>query len=481
MNKILCISLFLAFAAYGQQQEHIAVMHMVDNLDSIGVTDLGYLTDKLRDIAGQILPQETIKVEFYSVQSGTLLGTVTGDSKDLRSLLAVLESKAPKLFEDMPDVSPAVPEKPVPPPLPDSAFVLPVAPAATDSPAVPLKLDPFAFSAQESVPAAAPAAPKECANKFNINELVSKIESSFSGQLRDCSAALAKNIALAMSPFGKKTEQKEPKAFMTECVIDGIKRKLPVGAEEYMKPIEGFVRNLLNAAAAAGGGLDVKKLPGVIGGMNVNGLIDDLKNKATGDPCAVDEPRELPVVPVVPGGKEKEEEEGAEKKEGRKVFSLGLRGGFNFSHVYATYSNDSYNGSGTYGSRGYGQIGLVFDWALIDQLHIQPGLMLIGKGTSSYDDDFAYIEIPLLFSLKFSVLRVNAGTYFGIDVYNNSRLNIDYYNEFGLSTGFGFDIEKIYIGMFYDYGLTKAYRYRYNDSRLKAYNRTLGFNLGVNL
>ena len=52
MTKILYISLFLAFAAaYGQQQERIAIMHTVDDLDSIGVTDLGYLTDKLRDIA----------------------------------------------------------------------------------------------------------------------------------------------------------------------------------------------------------------------------------------------------------------------------------------------------------------------------------------------------------------------------------------------------------------------------------------------
>ncbi|MDR1813134.1 MAG: hypothetical protein LBQ87_09945 [Candidatus Fibromonas sp.] len=58
-------------------------------------------------------------------------------------------------------------------------------------------------------------------------------------------------------------------------------------------------------------------------------------------------------------------------------------------------------------------------------------------------------------------------------------------DDFGISTGSGFDIGKFsifgfkygfYIGMFYDYGLTEIY----NDSYLKAYNRTLGLNLGVN-
>jgi hypothetical protein len=170
LRKILCIALFLAFAAYGQQQERIAVMHTVDDLDSIGVTDLGYLTDKLRDIASKILPKNrygimtqqsivdrlgsqeraemecraatcladlgrkisadyisqgrigrfsgklTIKVELYSVGNSNLLGAITGDSKDLDGLLAILEAKAPKLFEDMLEVSPAASEKPAPPP-----------------------------------------------------------------------------------------------------------------------------------------------------------------------------------------------------------------------------------------------------------------------------------------------------------------------------------------------------------------------------
>jgi hypothetical protein len=553
MNRILCISLFLALATHGQQQERIAVMHTVDDLDSVSVTDLGYLTDRLRDIASKVLPKSrygimtqqsivdrlgsqeraekecreatcladlgrkisadyisqgrigrfsgelTIKVELYSVGSGTLLGAVTGDSKDLRGLLAIIEAKAPKLFEDMQKVPSSVPVKPVPPPpvpkpVPDSAVVLLAAPAAVDSPAVPLKLDPLVFSAQDSVPAAAPAAKKECANKFNINELVFKIESSFSGQLKDCSAALAKNMALAMSPFGKKAEQKEPKAFMTDCVIDGIKQKLPAGAEEYVKPVEGFLQNLLNAASAAGGGLDVKMLSGLIGGMDASDLVKEIKIKAFKDDCAVNEPYELPAASG------DEEEEGPEEKKGKRRWSLGLRAGLSASHMYAEYSNDYYHGSGTYESGGWGQGGLVFDWAFSDWFHIQPGFMIIRKGTlldeGESEINFTYFEIPLLLSLKFSVFRVNAGPYFGICVDDYvSRWDGYGYNDkvspfdFGISTGFGFDIWKFYIGMFYDYGLTKVYSFSYHEignninikHSFKAYNRTLGFNLGVNL
>jgi hypothetical protein len=155
MNKILLIPLLLTFAAYGQQQERIAVMHTVDNLDSVSVTDLGYLTNRLRDIASKVLPKSrygimtqqsiidrlgseeraekecreatcladlgrkisadyisqgrigrfsgklTIEVELYRVHNSNLIGAFTGDSKDIEGLLAIVEAKAPKLFEDM--------------------------------------------------------------------------------------------------------------------------------------------------------------------------------------------------------------------------------------------------------------------------------------------------------------------------------------------------------------------------------------------
>jgi hypothetical protein len=156
MTKTLYVVLLLTFAAaYGQQQERIAIMHTADNVEAISVTDLGYLTNKLRDIASKILPKNrygimtqqsivdrlgsqeraemecraatcladlgrkisadyisqgrigrfsgklTIEVELYRVRGSTLIGAITGDSKDMEGFLAVLESKAPKLFEDL--------------------------------------------------------------------------------------------------------------------------------------------------------------------------------------------------------------------------------------------------------------------------------------------------------------------------------------------------------------------------------------------
>jgi ribosomal protein L12E/L44/L45/RPP1/RPP2 len=281
------------------------------------------------------------------------------------------------------------------------------------------------------------------------------IQNGFPAQLKDCSSALAKNMALASSPFGKKTEQKEPKAFMTQCVMDGVRQKFPIGADEYLKPVESFVQNILNAASAAGGGLDVKKLSSAIGGMNVDDLIDELDAKAADDICALDEPYEPP---AAPGGREKR----GDKKE-ESILSPGFRTGFNFSHLSAA--------EGSYNSTAGFQAGLVLDIAASEVFHIQPGLMYIQKGAEDKNGDaltFHYIEAPLLLSLKFSAFRLNAGPYFGLCVDGEGE---DF--DIGISAGLGFDIWMFYIGMFYDYGLLSPYH--------TFDNRTLGFNFGVNL
>jgi len=154
---------------------------------------------------------------------------------------------------------------------------------------------PTVAISNELVPSSPVAvAQKECKSTFNINELTSKIQSGFPAGLKDCSVTLAKDMALAASPFGKKTPPPEPKSFMTKCTIDGIKQKLPAGSEEYVKPVESFLQNILNAASAAGD-LDVKKLSSAIGAMNVNDLVNELKTKAANDPCVVDEPYAPPV------------------------------------------------------------------------------------------------------------------------------------------------------------------------------------------
>jgi TolB-like protein len=156
INQI--ILLFLAVVAYGQQ-ERVAIISTVDDRDSIGFSDLAYLTDRLRETAVNVLPKShygvmttesivaflgsqeraakeckeasclaelgrkvnadyvaqgrigrfsdnlTIKVELYSSKSGNLISSFTGNSKDIFNLLYIVDEKAPDLFKKMPGTS----------------------------------------------------------------------------------------------------------------------------------------------------------------------------------------------------------------------------------------------------------------------------------------------------------------------------------------------------------------------------------------
>jgi hypothetical protein len=178
---------------------------------------------------------------------------------------------------------------------------------------------------------------------------------------------------------------------------------------------------------------------------------------------AADEPYEPPVAlgDKDEGGDSKEKEDSD-----KSAFSLGLRAGLNSSNLRTSefaYSNPA---------MGF-QLGLVLDMAVSKRFHLQPGLMYIQKGAEDYGTH--YIEVPLLLSLKFSAFRINAGPYFGICVSKPS----DYVEviDMGISSGLGFDIGKFYIGMFYDFGLADVINVR----NYEIYNKTFGFNWGVNL
>ncbi|MDR2554521.1 MAG: hypothetical protein LBC64_03740 [Fibromonadaceae bacterium] len=152
--KTALLLLFLAFAAYGQQQERVAIIQTLDDGDSIKPTDLAYLTDKLRETAVNVLPKRygvmttesivaflgsqeramkeckeasclaelgrkvnadyvaqgrigrfnknlTIKVELYDSKKGNLVGSFTSDSKDIVGLRDIINEKAPDLFNKM--------------------------------------------------------------------------------------------------------------------------------------------------------------------------------------------------------------------------------------------------------------------------------------------------------------------------------------------------------------------------------------------
>ncbi|MCL1955713.1 MAG: hypothetical protein FWF63_00190 [Fibromonadales bacterium] len=166
MKKQLLLLLFLALAAYGQQ-ERIAIINTMDDFDSISVSNLTYLTDRLREAAVNVLPKQrfgvmttesivaflgsqentvkvckesscladlgrkvsadyvaqgrigrfdgnlTIKVELYDTQKGNLVGSFTGSSKDISSLLVLIDEKSSDLFKKMLEEPTAKPE-PVP-------------------------------------------------------------------------------------------------------------------------------------------------------------------------------------------------------------------------------------------------------------------------------------------------------------------------------------------------------------------------------
>jgi len=284
------------------------------------------------------------------------------------------------------------------------------------------------------------------------------VQNEFPSKLKDCASTLAKDM---LNPFGKKLE---PKSFMTQCPIDGLKKELPEGFPNTDKII-GSVTNLVQSLFSAG--FDPKSLVGTVAKMDITGLVSDVK-KLAADECVVDEPYEPPAESA------EDKDDGDDGKEKSSV-SFGIRAGLNFSHTYAEtpYKN------GDYGDILRMQLGFVVDFPVSDWFHIQPGLMYIQKGMKDGDgssDTSHNLELPLLLSFKLAALRLNAGPYFGLCLTSDYGAFKDDF-DIGLSTGVDFDIGMFYIGLFYDYGFFDVS----NRSGYDFYNRTIGLNLGINL
>jgi len=182
MTYVLAL-LLLAVAAHRQQQRRVAILNTEDDGDTrVEVSDLNYLTVRLREIAVKILPKDnysimtaqsiidmlgkddarkvckeaqclaeigrkvsadyvgqarlgrlggnlTISMELYNSVSGSLVDSFTGNAKDVFGLLAVLNENAPPMFGKMPDVV-YVPE-PEPTLVPEDAVPKSVQPVKT--------------------------------------------------------------------------------------------------------------------------------------------------------------------------------------------------------------------------------------------------------------------------------------------------------------------------------------------------------------
>jgi len=156
ISKLFFILLFFTFAAYGQQQERVAIINTMDNNDSIGFNELSHLTNRLRETAVKVLPssrygvmttesivaflgseeqaakecreasclavlgrkvsadyvaqarigrfgnQLSINFQLYNTKSGNLMDSFTGNANDIFGLLAIIDQEAPDLFRKMP-------------------------------------------------------------------------------------------------------------------------------------------------------------------------------------------------------------------------------------------------------------------------------------------------------------------------------------------------------------------------------------------
>jgi len=306
---------------------------------------------------------------------------------------------------------------------------------------------------------------KQCAKKYNVNELVFKIKEGFQNKVKECAPELAKDTVAA--------------SFVMQCTMDGIKKELPEGfpnTDKIVGSLENFVQGFLHSALASGV-LDSNKLVNAAANANMGEFLSYVKKLAV-DECVVDKPYPQNIVVADSSSDSKEK-----KVEKRSIF--GIRTGINFSQTYAKTEVANKKIKGDYGSIPGFQIGLVADLTVNNWFHVQPGLMYIQKGMDDNNNSNSvttinahYLELPLLLSAKLAALRLNIGPYFGLCMNSSKDVFDDFGFDIGMSAGIGFDIRKIfYIGAFYDYGFADMS----NRSAYNFYNRTLGFNLGINL
>jgi len=152
---------------------------------------------------------------------------------------------------------------------------------------------PYSAPARNNMPvdrvaAAQAAAKKQCARTYNINEVLVNLKEDFPDLLKDCSTDLAQNMGLSFIPGRKKPE---PKSFMQQCAVDGIRNEIPEGfpnADKIVGSVDNFVQGILNSALS-GGAVDPKKLLSSVASMNIMDLLNDVKRQASG-PCVVNEP-----------------------------------------------------------------------------------------------------------------------------------------------------------------------------------------------
>jgi len=431
MKHLFALLLF-AFAAYGQQQGRVAIINTLDNQDSINFSDLSYLTNRLRETAVNVLPKElygvmttesivaflgeenairvcneasclaeigrkvnadyvaqarigrfsgelTINFELYDSRSGNLVGSFTGSSPYIKGFLAIIDENAPVLFKKLPGI-----KKKKDPPIPvfNPALIPEPVPAPEAIPAPVVVPEPIEVVTEPIV---------QCERIYNINEIIFKVKNVFINQLKACPSKLAKEMETPT--LGVSLDLLTKEVFIDRCV-EGMRYEIPggfPGSAQLFGSLKNFVQSALNSAYSADGGVDPKKFPGIVDGMNIKGLLSEVRRLAN-DECVVDEPYDPSVEPHEP----------SVAPVSNLAWSFGIRAGFNFSHVYAEYRVKSFaEVKGSYQDVVGMQLGFVLDIPMKEWFLIQPGIMYIQKGMrddryEGSNDDIAahYFEIP---------------------------------------------------------------------------------------
>jgi len=483
INKTLSGKLLVTMIQSGRYADITDHNSFHDELAKSGKSEIAYISQAAKRHGASYVCAVSMVEAFgaYSITARLVkisdsqvikTGSIDRAIKSLEDLTTVSNELASQLLHSV-----AAAPSPPPPPV---AEVAPIVPPAV---VVPSPL------ANILAPV---AAQKQCEKKYNINDLLFKIKEGFPHQLKDCSSKLAKDMLTPASLGGEKLE---PKSYMTQCPIEVIKKELPKDfpyADKVLGSITNFVQSLMNSAIDSST-VDPKKLINAVANMNIGELLGEVGNLANYE-CVVDEPYMLPTptqTPIAPVSAavspppQNFEKNDYSDEESKSAVSFGIRAGLNLSHSYGEYNSKDYgSGNGDFGDIIGRQLGILLNITMNDWFYLQPGLMYIQKGRheenkyeKSIDITAHYLELPLLFSLKFSAIRLNAGPYIGLCLSNNANDVFDHGFDIGLNLGLGFDIGKFYIGTFYDHGIADMS----DKTGYKLYNRTLGFNLGVNL
>lgn len=202
---------------------------------------------------------------------------------------------------------------------------------------------------------------------------------------------------------------------------------------------------------------------------------------------------------------------------------FGVRASLNLSNINNKYDGNIGSGESKsdyevdFKNRIGFKIGIIYDWGLSESFYLQPGLYFTTRGAKyeENDEDYKYeekwnlnyLQLPILASYRIALSdnvkwHINAGPYLACglggkvkweDIYDGEKEKGDYKvfgtsNEdsdggnlkrfdAGLSFGTGVSINKFYIGLIYDLGLTNIAK---KDVNYKLKNRNFSIGVGFN-